>query len=65
MDNKWSVKAEYLYLGFDNNITTMGNLNGNTGTQVFTTTSLPGIHTAKVGLNYKFDVLGYFLGAVR
>ena len=65
LDNKWSVKAEYLYLGFDNNITTMGNLNGNTGTQVFTTTSLPGIHTAKVGLNYKFDVLGYFLGAVR
>lgn len=64
-DNKWSVKAEYLYLGFDNNITTTGNLNGNGGAQVFTTTSLPGIHTAKVGLNYKFDVLGYFLGAVR
>jgi len=61
-DNKWSVKAEYLYLGFDNNITNTGNLGG---TQVWTTTSLPGIHTAKVGLNYKFDVLGYFLGAVR
>lgn len=65
IDNKWSVKAEYLYLGFDNNITTTGNLNGNTGTQVWTTTNLPGIHTAKVGLNYKFDVLGYFLGVVR
>lgn len=64
-DTKWSVKAEYLYLGFDNNVTTTGNLNGNGGIQVFTTTSLPGIHTAKVGLNYKFDVLGYFLGAVR
>ena len=64
-DNKWSVKAEYLYLGFDNNITNTGNLGGNAGTQVWTTTSLPGIHTAKVGLNYKFDVLGYFLGVVR
>lgn len=64
LDNKWSVKAEYLYLGFDNNITTTGNWTG-TPTQVWTTTSLPGIHTAKVGLNYKFDVLGYFLGAIR
>ena len=64
-DNKWSVKAEYLYLGFDNNITNTGNLGGNAGTQVWTTTSMPGIHTAKVGLNYKFDVLGYFLGVVR
>lgn len=63
-DTKWSVKAEYLYLGFDNNITTTGNFTG-PPTQVWTTTSLPGIHTAKVGLNYKFDVLGYFLGAVR
>jgi outer membrane immunogenic protein len=55
LDNKWSVKAEYLYLGFDNNITTTGNLNGNGGTPVFTTTSLPGIHTIKGGVNYKFD----------
>lgn len=64
LDNKWSVKAEYLYLGFDK-MTTTGNFNGNAGTQIWTTTNLPGIHTAKVGLNYKFDVLGYFLGAVR
>ncbi|HEX7790125.1 MAG TPA: outer membrane beta-barrel protein [Afipia sp.] len=64
LDNKWSVKAEYLYLGFDNNITTTGNFTG-PPTQVWSTTSLPGIHTAKVGLNYKFDVLGYFLGIVR
>jgi len=64
LDNKWSVKAEYLYLGFDNNITTTGNWTG-PPTQVWTTTSLSGIHTAKVGLNYKFDVLGYFLGAMR
>lgn len=62
LDNKWSVKAEYLYLGFDKDITTTGNRNG---AQVWTTTSLPGVHTVKAGVNYKFDVLGYFLGAVR
>ena len=64
LDNKWSVKAEYLYLGFDK-MTTTGNFNGNAGTQIWTTTNLPGIHTAKVGLNYKFDMLGYVLGIVR
>ena len=54
LDTKWSLKAEYLYLGFDKNITTNGNLS--TGpTQVFTTTNLSGIHTGKVGLNYKWD----------
>ena len=65
LDNKWSVKAEYLYLGFDKDLTTTGNLNGVAGTQVFTTTGLTGIHTVKAGINYKFDVLGYFLGAIR
>jgi outer membrane immunogenic protein len=64
LDNKWSVKAEYLYLGFDNSITTTGNFTG-PPTQVYTTTSLPGIHTAKVGLNYKFDMLGYLTGIIR
>lgn len=64
LDPKWSLKAEYMYLGFDKNITTTGNLNGNAA-QLFTTTSLAGAHTAKVGLNYKFDVLNYFLGVVR
>ncbi len=44
--------------------TTTGNFTG-PPTQVWTTTSLPGIHTAKVGLNYKFDMLGYVLGIVR
>lgn len=54
IDPKWSFKAEYLYLGFDKSITTTGNLNGNAA-QLFTTTSLPGVHTGKVGLNYKWD----------
>ncbi len=46
LGNKWSVKAEYLYLGFGDNISAGP-----------TTTSLAGIHTAKVGLNYKWDPL--------
>jgi outer membrane immunogenic protein len=65
IDNKWSVKAEYLYLGFDKDVTTTGNLNGDGGTQVFTTTKLPGVHTIKAGVNYKFDTLGYVLGMFR
>lgn len=63
LDPKWSLKAEYLYLGFDKNITTTGN--ATPGVQQFTTTNLSGIHTGKVGVNYKFDVLNYFLGVVR
>jgi outer membrane immunogenic protein len=65
LDNKWSVKAEYLYLGFDKDITTTGNQNGPAGVQVFNTTSLSGIHTVKAGVNYKFDALGYVLGMFR
>jgi outer membrane immunogenic protein len=51
---KWTIKAAYLYLGFDRDRSTTGNLNGNV-TQLWTTTSVPGIHTAKVGINYKWD----------
>lgn len=64
IDNKWSVKAEYLYLGFDKDVTNTGNANGG-GTQVWTTTNISGIHTVKAGVNYKFDALGYLLGAFR
>ncbi len=46
LDNKWSMKAEYLYLGFGDNISAGPS-----------TSSLGGIHTAKVGLNYKWDPL--------
>jgi outer membrane immunogenic protein len=51
---KWSVKAEYLYLGFSNGLTTTGN--SNAAGQVFNTTNLSGIHTGKVGVNYKWDL---------
>ena len=57
LDPKWSVKAEYLYLGFNNNFNTNGNFNG-AGPQNFSTTNLAGIHTGKVGLNYKWDWFG-------
>lgn len=53
-DNRWSVKAEYLYLGLDTDFTTTGNSTP-ANVQYFTTTHIPGIHTGKVGLNYKFD----------
>ncbi|MBN8980337.1 MAG: porin family protein [Rhizobiales bacterium] len=49
-DPKWSVKAEYLYLGFDRNFTYGAPTLGLTSTSHF-----GGIHTAKVGLNYKWD----------
>jgi outer membrane immunogenic protein len=47
LSNKWSVKAEYLYLGFGDNISPGAGAS----------TSLSGIHTARVGLNYKWDPL--------
>jgi outer membrane immunogenic protein len=53
---KWSVKAEYLYLGFGKDLVTTGN-GQPAPTQLFTTTSVPGIHSAKVGVNYHWDWL--------
>ena len=53
LDQKWSIKAEYLYLGFEKNYTTNGLFN--VTTPISSTTSIPGIHTGKVGVNYKFD----------
>ena len=64
-DPKWSIKAEYLYLGFDGqDVTFTGNSIGATRrgaaviSQEFATTSLGGVHTAKIGLNYKWDWFG-------
>jgi len=53
---KWSVKAEYLYLGFGKDLTTTGN-GQPVPTQLSTTTTIPGIHTAKLGVNYHWDWL--------
>jgi outer membrane immunogenic protein len=61
IDSKWSLKAEYLYLGFGKNFDTTGTIPTNPGAGTgFSTTSLSGIHTAKIGLNYKWDWFGLF-----
>ncbi len=60
-DPKWSIKAEYEYLGFSGSSSSAGLIGFSTAirgggvTQETATTSLQGIHTAKVGLNYKWD----------
>ncbi|MFL9827222.1 outer membrane protein [Rhodoplanes sp. SY1] len=52
-DMNWSIKAEYMYIGLDETQTLCGG-----GVVVPTTTcfsnDIGGIHTAKVGLNYRF-----------
>jgi outer membrane immunogenic protein len=50
-DQKWSVKAEYEYLGFDRDFTYSGLAPG----ALTSTTHFGGIHTGKVGVNYKWD----------
>ncbi|MCX7084934.1 MAG: hypothetical protein NTY69_05290 [Methylococcales bacterium] len=52
-----SVKLEYLYLGIDTALNTSGtinNLNGAPIATLSTSDSISGIHTAKIGFNYKF-----------
>ncbi|MBK5956965.1 hypothetical protein CCR97_01860 [Rhodoplanes elegans] len=53
MDMNWSIKAEYMYIGLDESQTLCGS-----GVVLATTTcfsnDIEGIHTAKVGLNYRF-----------
>lgn len=56
IDNKWSVKAEYLYLGFDKDISSSGNAVPPAVLET-ASTRLAGIHTGKIGLNYKWDWL--------
>ena len=49
-----SIKTEYLYLGIDRTQTTTGH-ETLFPTNVYTTTDkISGIHTAKLGINYKF-----------
>jgi len=48
----WSIKGEYLYLGIKKDLITTGVTNTGLTEQVIT--SVPGVHTAKVGLNYRF-----------
>ncbi|RAI43905.1 outer membrane protein [Rhodoplanes roseus] len=50
-DLNWSIKAEYLYLGLDDTQTVTGIV---AGTPYAFDYDLNGIHTAKVGINYRF-----------
>jgi len=55
----WSVKAEYLYLGLNATVTACG-LNTGVGSAGFGATfcsamSVPAVHTAKIGFNYRFN----------
>ena len=51
-----SIKAEYLYLGIGRTQTESGNLvvNGTTTFDNWTADRISGIHTAKIGINYRF-----------
>lgn len=50
--NNVSIKVEYLYLGIERNIMSYENAGGSN--PYITTDSISGIHTAKIGINYKF-----------
>jgi outer membrane immunogenic protein len=57
-DPKWSLKAEYLYLGLENTYSSSAVTTSFPASPNFlltTTNHLPGVHTAKIGLNYKWD----------
>ncbi|HEY1242398.1 MAG TPA: outer membrane beta-barrel protein [Bryobacteraceae bacterium] len=63
LSNNWSVKGEYMFIGLDNHsLTTCGFAATATAAQVAGgqfcfNHQFPGIHTAKVGLNYRFGSL--------
>jgi outer membrane immunogenic protein len=53
--NNWSLKGEYLYLGTRRTFTQSGVAGGGlAGTVETNTASEPGVHTAKIGINYRF-----------
>jgi outer membrane immunogenic protein len=52
----WTVKGEYLFLGIQDNYPVCGPGGGTAAGSTFCSThSVNGIHTGKVGLNYKFN----------
>jgi outer membrane immunogenic protein len=55
LNNNWSIKGEYLYLGVRKTYVDSAVVNLDPGSQIFNVTSRdPGIHTAKIGINYKW-----------
>jgi outer membrane immunogenic protein len=53
LNNNWSVKAEYLYLGVNQTLTSCG-LDTAAGTQFCFDHEVKGVSTAKLGVNYRF-----------
>ena len=57
---QWSLKAEYLYLGVNKTINACGvdtaAASAGFGATFCSAMSVPAVHTAKVGLNYHFDL---------
>jgi len=54
-NNNWSLKGEYLYLGTQRNYTATGLAAGGFAGVLFTNTaSDPGVHTGKIGINYRW-----------
>ena len=54
MTNNWSVKGEYMYFARSGTFNACG-IDANVGQNFCWVQDPPGIHTAKLGLNYKFD----------
>lgn len=54
--NNWTLKGEYLYIDTRQTVNTCGiSSNAPAGPPFCWTHDIPGLHTAKIGLNYKFD----------
>jgi outer membrane immunogenic protein len=56
LTNNWSIKGEYLYLGTRRSFTQSAVAGASlAGTVETNSASEPGIHTAKIGINYRFN----------
>jgi outer membrane immunogenic protein len=55
-NNNWSIKGEYLYLATQRTYTTSGTITAGVATGTLETNSNrdPGVHTGKIGINYRF-----------
>lgn len=59
--DRWSVKAEYLFLGINKHVTHSGTIGPAPGGATdFSVTEVPNVHTVKFGLNYRWGDLPLF-----
>jgi outer membrane immunogenic protein len=54
-NNNWSIKGEYLYLGTQKSYSSSATSVAPAGVVFNNTNSDPGIHTGKIGINYRWD----------